>query len=168
MWSWFLDDAGGERPARLALLRNFLVRYFEQCPCDGVVYPEPLPIGVIAEMARKNNRKMMSEDSVNFGRGALGVFEATAAEYKKPLSQITDSKARQLVLGWYTNRDKTIETKKRVERDVRAFHGIEPENHNEADAFVLWRYSCQLQDPRLPPPRTTPLEQAMRDQADRP
>lgn len=167
LWSWYLDDAGGERPARLALLRSFLVKYFDQCQCDGVVYPKPLPIGVITEMGRKDNRMMMSEDSIGFARGAIGVLEATAYEFRKPLRQLTDSEARKSVLGWYTNRDKTIPTKKRVLRDVKVL-GIDPQNDNEADAFVFWRHACHLQNPRLAAAVTPLFAHAMKAQAERP
>jgi hypothetical protein len=146
LFSWFLDDAGDARPARLLMLAQLLRRYFEKEPCDGVVYEAPMPLGMMGEHGR--SRVMMSEASVAFGRGAIGVLEMCCAEAGKPVEAVNVQDARQSVLGWRTNRDKSIETKKRVKRDVRAL-GIPFENDNESDAFVCWSYACNLQNPRL-------------------
>lgn len=164
VFSWYLDDAGKGRPARLAMLMGFLERYFASQPCDGVAYEAPMPLGMLNSHPHKGKKNrgfftstaaaegdsgfMISEANVAFARGAIGVLEAICAKYGKPVQPVAVQDARESVLGWRTNRDKTIETKKRVIRDVRSF-GIEVDGDNEADGYVVWAYACALQNPRL-------------------
>lgn len=149
LFSWFLDDAGKSRPARLLALRQFLCRYFEKEPCDGVVYEAPMPLGVLSQKPGKRGM-VMSEANVSFARGAIGVLEMTCAEYKKPVEAVAVQSARSSVLGWGLNVESRsgINTKARVMRDLKMLK-IPFENDNEADAYVLWQYACNLNNPRL-------------------
>lgn len=147
LWSWYLRDAGESRPARLLMLAGFLRRYFQTQPCDAVVYEAPMPLGMLVSKPGKRGF-MMSEANVAFARGAIGVLEMCCEEAGKPVSSGSVQDARQSVLGWRTNRDGDVQTKARVKREV-ALLGIEFDNDNEADAYVMWAYACALQNPRL-------------------
>lgn len=153
LFSWFLSDAGPERPKRLLMLAELLGRYFTQEPVDDVVYEAPMPLGMIG--SKKDKRVMMSEDAVAFSRGAIGVLEMMCARHGKPVSSVRVMDARQAVLGWRANVEKRsgIKTKRRVMQDV-AILGAKPENDNEADSFVLWRYRGDILNPRLAVART--------------
>lgn len=141
LWSWFLRDAGDDRPARLAQLQSFLEAYFQQEPCDAVVYEEPLKIAAMGA------KMMMSEDTVTFLRAAIGILEATAFRNGKEIMSVGVQSARRAVLGWSAN--KTGEdTKRRVVREVKAL-GIDVQNDNEADAYVIWYWACAIKNPRL-------------------
>lgn len=144
LWSWHLTDGGDDRPHKLYQLRCFLMRYFKQEPCDGVVYENPMPIGFLTN--KKDGRVMMSEANVALARGLVGVLEATCAEFDKAIEGLSVQDARQSVLGWRTNRS-DIATKQRVMLDARKLGG-DPENDNEADAFVLWSYACARANPK--------------------
>lgn len=146
IWSWFLRDGGESRPDRFLHLAKLLRRYFQTQPCSAVVYELPMPIGMIAN--KKDKRIMMSEANVAFARGAIGVVEMTCAEFGKPVEGVSVMDARQSVLGWRTNRDKSIKTKDRVMRDVRLL-GIKAETDNESDAMVIWQYCCNRLNPKL-------------------
>ena len=158
LFSWYLDDAGPGRPARLHHLAEFLNRYFQKEPCDGVVYEAPMPVGMIGEPARQ--RIMLSEANVALARGLIGVLEERCYAHGLQVAPVPVQAARVSVLGWRTNRgggrvvakrdgstrDET--TKERVLREVRLL-GPTPDNDNEADAYVLWRYACNRENPRL-------------------
>jgi hypothetical protein len=147
VFSWFLADEGDTRPARLHSLWAFLTRYLEQERCDGVVYEAPMPLGVIAGKPGREGFKL-SEANVSFARGAIGVLEERCYAHGKPVEDVSVQDARESVLGWRTNRDKSINTKKRVMRDVKTL-GVLFENENEADAYVVWQCACNRQNPRL-------------------
>lgn len=147
VWSWYLDDAGLERPARLCLLSVMLVRYFASQPCDAVVYEAPLPIGVIGERPGKRGM-MVSEANVAFARGAVGVLESECSRAGKPVAAVTVMAARSSVLGWRTNTTKE-KTKARVVRECKLLIKMPVENDNECDAYVCWQYACNKQNPRL-------------------
>lgn len=153
-WSWFLRDAGDSRPARLLMLRRFLVKYFETQPCDLVVYEAPMSLGAMSTMGA-------SEETVALLRGAIGVLELTCEEHGKPVESVPVQDARASVLGWRTNRKGSAgtlrlkngkvreeTTKERVMREVNAL-GIPVDNDNTADAFVVWRWACNSRVPRL-------------------
>jgi hypothetical protein len=144
LWTWHMSDAGDYRPARFAQLHRFLLAYFEQNPCDRVVYEAPQPMQV---MSRINT----SESAVAFLRGAAAVLEMTCWECSKSVEAIRVQDARWTVLGWRTNRfSKTkVATKDRVMRDVTKTLKIPAENDNEADAYVLWAHACARLNPRL-------------------
>ena len=146
IWSWHLKDGGESRPDRFLHLAKLLRRYFQTQPCSAVVYESPMPIGMIA--SKTDKRVMMSEANVAFARGAIGVVEMTCAEFGKPVEGVSVMDARQSVLGWRTNRDKSIKTKDRVMRDVRAL-GYHADGDNESDSVVIWRYCCNRLNPRL-------------------
>jgi hypothetical protein len=146
-WSWYLKDGGDTRPERLLQLAKFLRAYFQKCPCDGVVYEAPMPIGVIAGKPGKRGF-IMSEDNVAFARGAVGVLEMTCCEFSKPIDSIRVMDARATTLGWRTNKTGE-ETKARVMREVTKVHGVDVESDNEADAWVLWMAACMRADPKL-------------------
>lgn len=146
IWSWYLADGGASRPDRFLHLAKLLRRYFQTQPCSAVVYELPMPLGMMGN--KKDKRIMMSEANVAFSRGAIGVVEMTCAEFGKPVEGVSVMDARQSVLGWRTNRDKSIKTKDRVMRDVRAL-GMKAEGDNEADSAVIWQYCCNRLNPRL-------------------
>lgn len=146
VWSWYLRDGGETRPDRFLHMARLLRNYFKTQPCSAVVYELPMPLGMIAN--KKDKRIMMSEANVAFARGAIGVVEMTCAEFNKPVEGVAVMDARQSVLGWRTNRDKSIKTKDRVERDVASL-GIKAESDNECDAYVIWQYCCNRLDSKL-------------------
>ena len=146
IWSWHLKDGGASRPDRFLHLAKLLRNYFKTQPCSAVVYELPMPLGMMGN--KKDNRIMMSEANVAFARGAIGVVEMTCAEFGKPVEGVSVMDARQSVLGWRTNRDKSIKTKDRVMRDVRAL-GYHADGDNESDSVVIWRYCCNRLDPKL-------------------
>ena len=159
LWSWFLDDAGPLRGARLHALAGFLDRYFAQQPCDGVVYEAPLGLGAMHRIGAQ-------EATVALLRGAVGVVEERCYAHNKPVADLPAQAARESVLGWRTHRkgqgvvvkrrkpvagkpdvrDETV--KERIMREV-ALYAVAPMNDNEADAFVLWRFACNKENPRL-------------------
>lgn len=163
VWSWYLRDGGESRPDRFLHLAKLLRQYFKTQPCSAVVYELPMPIGMLAN--KKDKRVMLSEANVTFARGAIGVVEMTCAEFGKPVEGVSVMDGRQSVLGWRTNRDKSIETKKRVQRDVRLL-GVVAESDNECDGYVIWQYTCNKlnptvaieQTPLFRPARTEPAE----------
>jgi hypothetical protein len=146
LFSWYLADGGPSRPARLAQLRSFLVRYLVKEKPDGVVYEAPMPLGMLT--SKKDKRVMMSEANVAFARGAIGVLEATCFEHGKPVEALGVMDARSCVLGWRTNRT-SEQTKARVVREARMLGAKAAENDNETDAWVLWSYACARSNPRL-------------------
>ena len=139
-----MSDAGEYRPARLALLHRFLLSYFDEYPCDRVVYEAPQPMAVMG-------RIKTSESVIAFLRGAIGVLEMACWECSKSVEAINVQDARWSVLGWRTNQFKKtrIKTKDRVVRDVTQTLKIPADNDNEADAAVLWLHACALLNPRL-------------------
>lgn len=169
-WSWYLRDAGDSRPERLHLFSRFVAKYLEQERCDAVVYEAPMPLGVIGQNTKDKHGKpriMVSEANVALARGLIGVLEMNCAKFEKPVQPASVQDARSSVLGWRTNRggggparvqkrdgsarDETV--KERVVREV-AMLGIKHAdgsalNDNEADAYVLWQFACNLQNPRL-------------------
>jgi hypothetical protein len=148
VFTWYLDDAGGHRPAKLGMLLHLCERYFETQACDGVVYEAPLPIGMLSGAAAKNDtRIMMSEANIAFARGAIGVLEAICAKHRLPVKPINVQEARKGVLGWRANRS-GIDTKTRVIDEITLL-GVHVENEHEADAAVLWHYACASCNPRL-------------------
>lgn len=146
IWSWYLKDGGDSRPDRFLHLAKLLRRYFQTQPCSAVVYELPMPLGMMGN--KKDNRIMMSEANVAFARGAIGVVEMTCAEFGKPVEGVSVMDARQSVLGWRTNRDKSIKTKDRVMRDVKAL-GVDATTDNESDAMVIFQYCCNRLSPKL-------------------
>jgi hypothetical protein len=160
LWTWHLDDAGLARPERLFCLATFLRKYFKQEPCDAVVYEAPMPLGMlnshqprrsaITGELESDKGFMLSEANVAFARGAIGVLEMTCCEFGKPVESVRVQEARKSVLGWATNSEKKtgIKTKKRVIDDVKRL-GIDAENDNEADSYVLWAHKVALLNPRL-------------------
>jgi hypothetical protein len=165
LWTWYLSDGGGSRPERLLHLARFLRKYFEQEPCDGVVYEKPIPLGMLNShqpgpnmgpgflAGGKGGRGkgfMLSEDNVAFARGAIGVLEMTCAEFGKPVEGLAVQDARQAVLGWRINSAKKSgeETKDRVVREVTQVFKIAAENDNECDAWVLHQFACARANPR--------------------
>ena len=159
LFTWFLDDAGSSRPARLLCLDTFLRSYFESQPCDGVVYEAPMPVGMIGE--QKRQRVVLSEANVALARGLIGVLEMNCAKARKPVASFPVQAARVSTLGWRTNRvgsgkiivkrDGTLRdetAKERVVREVKMI-GIDAQNDNEADAYVMWQYACNKQNARL-------------------
>lgn len=154
LWSWWLADAGDSRPARLLMLRRFLVKYFETQPCDLVVYEAAMPIAVMVKMGA-------TDDTVALLRGTVGVLEMTCEEHGKPVEAVPIQDARASVLGWRTNRKGSGETvrlrngkvreettKDRVIREVKAL-GVDCRNEHEADAAVVWQFACNRRVPRL-------------------
>jgi hypothetical protein len=143
LWSWYLSDAGPERPRRLHALAEFLNKYFAQEPCDAVVYEAAQTITVMAEIGA-------TDDTVAFLRGAIGVLEERCCAHGKAVQGLGVQDARASVLGWRINNKKRsgIATKKRVLQDVRV-QGIKPETDNEADAWVMWMYACCRNNPRV-------------------
>lgn len=149
LWTWYLRDGGDSRPERLFHMATFLRRYFAQQPCDGVVYEKPIPLGMMNSHPAKGGKKgfMLSEDNITFARGAIGVLEMTCAEFKKPVEGLAVQDARQAVLGWRANRTQE-KTKDRVMREVTTIFKADPENDNEADAWVLHQFACARANPR--------------------
>lgn len=152
LWSWYLDDAGGERSARLAFLWRFCDAYFQQqrAQCGGVdevVYELPMNIATIAgAMARGQFRT--SEETLGTLRGSIGVLEACAAHHGiKSIRGMDIKDARKHVTGHRTF-PKGIDAKAMTMRAVAAL-GWAPENNNESDAAVLWALAAGQSNPLL-------------------
>ena len=144
-FSWFLADGGESHGARLHQLANFLTRYFQQEPCDNVVYEKPLDIAAMGNMHR-------SDAMVAFTRESIGVLLERCHASGKPVESLSVQDARQAVLGWRVNREKKsgIKTKARVMRDVAPLlGGVKLEGPDESDAAVIWLYACARANPRL-------------------
>ena len=160
-WSWFLRDGGDSRPERLLHLAKFLRKYFKECPCDGVVYEAPMPLGVINSGPKPkffnkitggdelSKGYKLNEANVMFARGAMGVLEMTACEFGKPVESLAVQSARKAVLGHARNPHKDMKVKDWVVHEVTKIHGINAETDNECDAWVLWSYACVRANPRL-------------------
>jgi hypothetical protein len=141
LWTWRLE--GKTVGERLYCFANLLNGYFETDPCDRAVYELPTPTAVMADIGT-------NESTVAMLRGAIGVLLERCHAHGKPVEGIAPQTARRLVLGWATNPKKSgIKTKARVIRDVRSFFKINPQNDNEADAFVVWSAACAMMNPRL-------------------
>ena len=150
LWSWYLDDAGGFRPARLAYLWRFCSTYFEQQralgqPVDEVVYELPMNIGTIAN-AMARGSFVTSEETLATLRGSIGVLEAAAANVGIQTIRGMDIKdARKHVTGQRTF-PKGVDAKAMTMRAVVAL-GWRPENNNESDAAVLWALAAGQASP---------------------
>jgi hypothetical protein len=143
LFTWWLSDAGDSAGARWHMLHDTLDRYFEKEPCDGVVYELPMPLAVMGDIGAQ-------EATVKFLRGAIGVLEERCYRHGKKVEGLSVQDARQAVLGWRTNKEKKsgIKTKARVMRDVKLL-GVECDNDNECDAWVIWSFAAALQNPRV-------------------
>jgi hypothetical protein len=150
LWSWYLRDGGDTRPQRLYHLARFLRKYFEHCPCDGVVYEGAIPLGMLNSHPKRGGKGfIISEANVAFARGAIGVLEMTCCEFGKPVEALSVQDARQSVLGWRVNKTNKP-TKKRVMDEIMPLLGeVKPETADEADAAILWLYACARSNPRL-------------------
>lgn len=147
VWTWDLHDAGppDDRPHRLGLLSRFIVKYLDAHKPSLIVYEAPMPLSAMMQRGS-------SEETVAFLRGSIGVLEAICGNRNIPVEGVTPQKARQSVLGWYTN--KTGEkTKPRVIREVTmlGLRGIDGEapSENECDAYVVWQWAINRLNPRL-------------------
>src|SRR5215470_13581612 len=98
VWSWHLRDAGKSRPARLLMLRRFLMAYFDEPgpQLTGVVYEAPLPLAVMMKIGA-------SDDTVALLRGLVGVLEMSCEERGVPVEPVPVQDARHSVLGWRRN-----------------------------------------------------------------
>lgn len=146
LWTWYLDDSGGERPARLAHLDKFLAAYFDKFKPDVVVYERPLGIAAIAGMM-KNKIFITNEKTLGLLRGAIGVLEARACAAGVP--QIIDvgiQEARKHLCG--QARFPEGGAKAATIRACRAL-GWAPEDDNQADAAALWSLTCGRNNPRI-------------------
>jgi len=140
LWTWHLRDAGKSRQQRLLMLSRFLSSYFIGNAVTGAFYEAPLPLSVMFKIGA-------IEDTVALLRGAIGVFELACAERTVVCQPVSVQDARESVFGWRTN--PRGETKRRVLAEVRSIYGVEPENDHEADAFVIWRWACNVGDSKL-------------------
>jgi hypothetical protein len=136
--TWYLQDAGEGRPARLALFRRFCDAYFlEYCP-DVVVFEKPLPIAIAVRIGA-------SEDVVMMLRGGLGVLESCAAAAGvQRIESIGVQDARKHFTGQRTF--KRGEAKGAVMRACAAL-GYKVDNADEADAAAIWSLVCAQEDP---------------------
>lgn len=132
---------GEQRPAKLRHLHDLTTLLFKQIRPTLVVYEAPLPLVVMARVGAR-------DETIALLRGAIGVLELLCAVNELPVQALSVQDARESVLGWRTHRG-AGKTKDKVIRHVTAFYGITPQNDNEADAFVLWRYAQNLANPRL-------------------
>jgi hypothetical protein len=157
LWSWHLADGGESRPQRLLHLAKFLRKYFTDCPCDGVVYEAPMPLGILNSGpkfnkitgAEETKTFKLSEANVMFARGAMGVLEMTACEFGKPVESFPVQAARKAVLGHARNPHKDTKVKDWVVHEVTKIHRVDAETDNECDAWVLWQYAHVRANPRL-------------------
>ena len=150
LWSWYLDDAGSDRPMRLAYLWRFCNNYFEtqraqDCKVTEVVYELPMNIGTIAN-AMARGSFVNSEETLATLRGSIGVLEAAAANVGIQTIRGMDIKdARKHVTGQRTF-PKGVDAKAMTMRAVAAL-GWRPENNNESDAAVLWALAAGQASP---------------------
>lgn len=150
LWTWDLRDAGDTRPLRFLALHRLLHTYFAEWACDGVVYEAPMPVGAMYSAGAHAATVLMTH-------GAIGVVELACASHDKPVEGFPVGRMRGAVLGWGRNevRHSGIETKERVMKGVRLL-GADPEDDNQADAFVVWAFACARLNPRTAH-LTTPL-----------
>ena len=143
--TWDLRKAGEGRPQRLFLLMSHVRIFLLLRPTASVVYEAPQPMAVMSRVGA-------TDQTIGLLRGAVGVLEATCAEYGRPVEAIPVQDARGAVLGWRTSRKpkgkKKSDTKARVFREV-GYHGLCPKTEDEADAAVLWLYACARINPRV-------------------
>lgn len=148
LFSWYLRDGGDRDGQKFEKLYDFLCRYFTKESCDGVVYEQPLPIGMLTAAAgKKDKRIMVSDANFNFSRALIGVLKLACEKNAKSYEGLSVQDARQAVLGWRINRTKEP-TKKRVVREATSLLKLDADNDNEVDAGVLWYYACARANPR--------------------
>jgi len=135
--TWNLRDGGLSRPQRLRCLMEALFKHMSTFGAHTVVYEAPVPLSFMMKMGA-------SEDTIAMLRGAIGVVEAVCSPNVEALPA---PKARHSVLGWYVNKSGK-NTKRMVVAGVRAL-GFDPQDDNQADAYVLWAYKSALLNPRL-------------------
>lgn len=146
LWSWYLTDAGGERPARLALLRRFCDKYFEEFKPDKVAYELPMSIAVISGMMAKG-KFLTSENVLATLRGAIGVLECCAAHAGiTHIEGINVNDARKHFCGRRTFPKGT--GKEEVAKVCRSL-GYNAESDNESDAAAIWSLMCAKDNPRI-------------------
>ncbi len=160
MWTWYLSDGGDLNRQHYSFLFDRLISYFDQEPCDRVVYENPRPVAATFGNAkptffangtpRPQKRFMTSEATLNHLRGLIGVFELACEKRGKECEGIAVQEARKAILGWHINNEKKsgLKTKDRVMRDVKLL-GADPDNNNEADAAVLWWYAAARSSPAI-------------------
>ncbi len=131
---------------------RFLRTYFDQqsakgCPVDAAFYESAMVIAAAAHMGS-------DEETQIFLRGAIGVFEACAAEANVPIIRPVDVKdVRKHFIGQRTlPKGKAVggmSPAKRAVFDRCHTFGWQVENDNESDACALWSYGCGSLNPRL-------------------
>lgn len=152
LWSWYLDDAGSDRAARLAYLWRFCDTYLTNQkavlghPVNELVYELPMNIATIAQMfARKIF--VTNENTLATLRGSIGVIEACGAHHGIKTVRGMDIKdARKHLVGQRTFPNG--EAKAVTLRAVKAL-GWNPDNNNESDAAALWSLAAGQANPRL-------------------
>jgi hypothetical protein len=133
-----LRIAGTARPLRLLMLSRCLQTFFSKQRIDRLAYEAPIGIAVAIKMG-------VTEESLLFMRGAIGVLECEAARAGiTEIGSFEAPDAREHISGrrWY----KKETVKEEITAIVQSL-GYAVKNHNEADAVVGWSYTCAQADP---------------------
>lgn len=158
-WSWDLAKAGKNRPARLAMLRDYADRYLIETKPDAVFFENPLPIAALFAQVQKMGfqaafRMGATDETIGMLRGCIGVVESSAAKAKIPVIEGIDVQAarRSLTgLGKFPKgegKDIVFDWCRRL--------GWNPANTDESDAMAIWATGCGRMSP-LNAHATTPL-----------
>lgn len=140
LWTWDLRDGGPVWTDKLGMLARFMAEYLDEYRPNMAVYELPMPLAPMMERGAR-------EETVALLRGAIGVAVALCSTRGMLVRGVRPGAARKAVLGW--SRNTQGNTKARVFEEVKALYRVAPQNHNEADAFVLWRWACNEADPAL-------------------
>lgn len=149
-WSWDLKRAGKGRPARLAMLRGYLDRYFAEERPDCVFYERGLPIAALFAQVEKFGmqtafRMGATDETIGFLRGAIGVLESCAAAAKVPhIDGLDVQAARRHLTGMGKfpkgeGKDIVFDWCRRL--------GWNPANTDESDALAIWSLGCGQMSP---------------------
>ena len=138
-WTWNLRKAGEGRPARLALLMAYVMRYLDENRPDGVFYEAGMTMRVALSVGA-------TDETLAFLRGSIGVVEACCARAKVPTIQAVDVQAAR---KHFTGRASFPKGKSKgmVYSHCRAL-GWTPANQDESDAGAIFSYGCAQMDPR--------------------
>lgn len=138
-FTWDMRKAEEGRPARLAMLMAYAVRYFAENKVDAVYYEAGMRMQAALEIGT-------NDETFALLRGAIGVIEACAYRARVPIiSAVSVQEARKHFVGQKSfpkGRGKAM-----VMERCKLLRW-EPENLDESDAAAIWDYGCARSNPR--------------------
>lgn len=144
VWTWFLDDAGKDRPRKLCYFRRLLDTYFDSVDLEAVYYEQPVNLRAMLRIGA-------TDDTIALLRGAVGVLESCAVHAGiQTVEAVSVQNARGILTGQRTfPRVNGKSTAKDVITRTARTMGVEVVTDHEADAYAVWWYACAKHNPRI-------------------